>query len=95
MNEYDLKAIILSTLLSGVSLLVAVWGYHFAYMIPQTITNMLSGTVSSVTILIVLMCYLKIREIRRFVDQSEIGQLSTNKVGLNEEDDDDGKTQRD
>jgi hypothetical protein len=66
MNEYDLKTIILSTLFSGVALLVAVWGYHAVYEIPFTITNMLSGTVSGVTVLIILICYLKLRELRRF-----------------------------
>lgn len=71
MNEYDLKTIIISTLFSGVALLVTIWGYHFAYQIPHTITNMLTGVVSGVTILVVLICYLKIKELREFEESED------------------------
>ena len=72
MNEYDLKTIIISTLFSGVALLVTVWGYHLVYQIPHTITNMLSGVVSGVTILVVLMCYAKLRDLRRFEEGEDV-----------------------
>jgi len=75
MNEYDIKAVVLATLFSGVALLVTVWGYHLAYRIPLLITNMLSGVVSGVTVLVVLICYLKLRDMRNFIEEDEDGKI--------------------
>ena len=70
-NEYDWKTLMISSLVFGMTVVGTVWGFYFNSFIPYDLASVLTGMFSGCSVMLSVICYLKIRDIKNFYEEDE------------------------